>query len=127
MKARNVLAGVLASGAMVIAGAGGASANIAWCSGDPPVHVDTESGANLTVNTTVSVLQSEISFLNDVQVDAVMTSDGSGGTNVAVNVYLPAGISTAYVTAKVKRYHVSATTVGHGGTTVTLYLHVPVA
>jgi hypothetical protein len=112
---------------MVIAGAGGASANIAWCAADPAVHVDTEGGANLTVNTTVSVLQTEVSLLSDLQVDAVMTSDGSGGTNIAVSVQLPAGISSAYVTAKVKRYHVSATTVGYGGTTVTLYLHVPVA
>ena len=127
MKARSVLAGVLASGALVIAGAGGASANIAWCSGDPPVHVDTTDGSNLTVNTTVSVLQTEVSLLNDVRTDAVMTSDGIGGTDITVSVQLPAGISTAYVTAKVKRYHVSATTVGYGGTTVSLYLHVPVA
>jgi hypothetical protein len=127
MKARSVVAGVFASVAMVIGGAGGASANIAWCGGDPPVRVDTQTGANVTVNTTVSVVQSEVKLLNEVHADAVMTADGRGGTDIAVNVHLPAGISTANVAAAVKRYHVSASAAGQGGSTVTLYLHVPVA
>src|SRR5438093_3968914 len=127
MRARSVLAGVLASLAMVIGGATAASANIAWCAGDPPVHVDTLAGANLTVNTIVTVRRPEVKFLNDVHSDAVVTPDGTGGSYITVNVHLPVGISIAYVAAQVKRYQVSASTVGRGGTTVTLYLHVPAA
>src|SRR5712691_3298576 len=127
MKARSVMAGVLASVAMVIGGAGTASANIAWCAGDPPVHVDTLTGTNLTVNTIVIVSQPEFKFLRDVHSDAVLTPDGTGGTYITVNVHLPAGISFAYVAAQVKRYQIGANAVGRGGTTVTLHLHVPVA
>ena len=127
MKARTLIAGILASGALVIGGAGSASANIAWCTSDPPVHVDTESGANVTVNTSVTVAKSESGYLNDVSSDAVAIANGSGGTNITVYVNLPAGISTATVLTQVKRYHVSSTAIGKGGKVVTLYLMVPVA
>jgi hypothetical protein len=126
MKARTLVTGILASGALVIGGAGPASANIAWCTSDPPVHVDTVSGANVTVSTSVTVPKSETKYLNDVTSDAVATANAAGGTDIAVNVYLPAGISTATVLGQVKRYHVSTTAVGHGGTVVTYYLTVPV-
>ena len=121
------MAGVLASGALAIGGAGSASANIAWCTSDPPVHVDTESGANVTVNTSVTVAKSESGYLNEVASDAVAIANGAGGTNVTVYVFLPAGISSATVLGQVKRYHVSATASGQGGTTVTLHLTVPAA
>ena len=127
MKARKVMAGVLASGALAIGGAGSASANIAWCTSDPPVHVDTESGANVTVNMSVTVAKSESGYLNEVTSDAVAIANGAGGTNVTVYVFLPAGISSATVLGQVKRYHVSATASGQGGTTVTLHLTVPAA
>ena len=127
MRARSVLAGVLVSVAMVIGGAGEASANIVWCAGDPPVQVDTVSGANVTVSTVVYVLQTEVTYLKDVHSDAVLTAAAGGGTDITVHVYLPAGISVARVVAAVKRYHVSASALGAGGTTVTLYLHVPAA
>ena len=127
MKARTVIAGILASGALAVGGAGTASANIAWCTSDPPVHVDTISGTNVTVNTYVTVAKVESNYLNDVASDAVTTANAAGGTDVAVNVYLPAGITTATVVAAVKRYHVSATASGAGGTVVTIHLTVPAA
>jgi hypothetical protein len=127
MKVRTLMTGILASGALVIGGAGSASANIAWCTSDPPVHVDTESGANVTVNTSVTVAKSESGYLNEVTSDAVAVANGAGGTNITVNVNLPAGISTATVLVQVKRYHVSASAAGHGGTAVTLYITVPAA
>ena len=127
MKARTVIAGILASGALAVGGAGTASANIAWCTSDPPVHVDTVSGANVTVNTSVTVAKSESNYLNDVTSDAITTANPAGGTDITVNVYLPAGISTATVVGQVKRYHISATAAGRGGTVVTLHLTVPAA
>ncbi len=127
MKARTLMTGILASGALVIGGAGSAAANIAWCTSDPPVHVDTVSGAKVTVNTSVTVAKSETTYLNDVTSYAVATANGAGGTNITVNVYLPAGISTATVVGEVKRYHVSTTAAGPGGRVVTLYLTVPAA
>ena len=127
MKARTLFAGILASGALVVGGAGSASANIAWCTSDPPVHVDTESGANVTVNTSVTVAKSESGYLNDIKSDAVAVANGAGGTDITVHVNLPAGMSTATVVSQVKRYHVSASGGGHGGTVVTLYLRVPIA
>jgi hypothetical protein len=127
MKGRSFVLAVLMSAAMTVGGAGAASANIAWCTADPPVHVDTESGANVTVSTSVTVPRAEAGYLKDVTSDAVVTANGTGGTNIAVSVYLPATISTAIVVAEVKRYHVSSTATGVGGSTVMLYLTVPVA
>ena len=126
MTARTLMTGILASGALVIGGAGSASANIAWCTSDPPVHVDTVSGANVTVNTSVTVAKSESGYLNDVTSDAVAVANGAGGTDITVHVNLPAGISTATVVGQVKRYHVSTTVSGQGGTVVTYHLTVPV-
>ena len=126
MKARTVIAGILASGALAVGGAGSASANIAWCTSDPPVHVDTVSGANVTVNSSVTVAKSESKYLNDVTSDAVTTANAAGGSDITVSVHLPAGISTATVVAQVKRYHVSATATGQGGSVVTVSLTVPV-
>jgi len=117
---------VLMSAAMAVGGAGAASANIAWCTADPPVHVDTVSGANVTVSTSVTVPKAEAGYLKDVTSDAVVTANVAGGTDIAVSVYIPASISTAIVVAQVKRYHVSATASGSGGSTVLLYLTVPV-
>jgi hypothetical protein len=125
MKLRSVLVALLASSAMVAGGAGAASANVAWCTSDPPTHVDSEAGANLTVNTSVTVPKPEGKLLNGVSTDAVSSAE-PGGTLVTVFVSLPAGISTAQVVSSSSKYHVTATAYGTGGTTVTLYLHLPV-
>jgi len=127
MRARSVVVGVLTAAALVIGGAGTASANIAWCSADPPVQVETAAGANLTVNTIVAVPKTDARYLSDVTSEAVTTPDGVGGTDITVYVHLPAGISTARVAAMVKRYKVVDRAAGQGGTTVTLHLHVPTA
>jgi hypothetical protein len=115
----------MAASAMVIGGAGSVSANIAWCMADPPAQTVTQDGANLSVNTFVSVTRSEVHYLNDVHSDASSAPDGKGGTLITVHVSLPAGISTARVTATVNRYNATATAAGAGGTVVTLYLDVP--
>ena len=125
MKLRSVVVGLVGSAAMVIGGAGPASANVAWCTSDPPVHVDTVAGSNITVNTSVTVPKSEGKFLNDVATDAEAAAE-PGGTLVTVRVSLPSGISTAQVVSSNNKYRVSATANGAGGTTVTLYLHLPV-
>ena len=125
MNLRSVFVALLASSAMVVGGAGAASANVAWCTSDPPTHVDSQAGANLTVNTSVTVPKSEGKLLNGVTTGAE-TSAEPGGTLVTVHVGLPAGISTAQVVSSSSKYRVSATAYGTGGTTVTLYLHLPV-
>jgi hypothetical protein len=125
MKVRSLFVASLASAAMLVGGAGSASANIAWCTSDPPTHVDTVAGTNVTVNISVSVPKAEVNYLNDVITDSYAVRK-YGGTLVTVNVYLPLGISTAMVVASIYKYGVSASASGTGGTTVTLYLRVPV-
>ncbi len=125
MKARSVVTGAAAAIAVVIGGAGSASANIAWCSADPPARTVTGDGASLTVNTYVTVLKPEVHYLNDFQSEASNAPDGRGGTLITVHVYLPAGLSSARVTSSVNRYGVSASAIGAGGSLVTLYLDVP--
>lgn len=125
MKARSVVMGVVAAAAMVVGGAVSASANIAWCTTDPPARAVTQDGANLSVNTYVMVLRPEVRYLNDVSSDATTSPDGNGGTLITVHVHLPAGISAARVTSSVNRFQVSASAVASGGSDVTLYLDVP--
>jgi hypothetical protein len=127
MKARRVVSGVVTAGAMLVAGAVSASANIAWCIDDPPVQVETPAGANLTVNTGVSVVNKQARYLNDVVVVAVTEPDGSGGTRITVTVTVPATIGTATVTAAVNKFKVSASTTVAGGDSATLVLDVPAA
>jgi len=125
MKARSVVTGAVAAGAMLIGGASAASANIAWCMADPPARAVTGDGANLTVNTYVTVVKPEVHYLNDFQSEASTAPDGKGGTLITVHVKVPAGLSTVRVTSSVNRYQVSASAVGAGGSVVTLYLDVP--
>ena len=125
MKARTAVIGVMAAAAMVIAGAGSASANIAWCTADPPARVVTADGARLSVNTYVTVARPEAHFLKDVQSIASTASDGKGGTLITVQVSLPAGISNAQITSRVRHYDIAASAAAAGGSVVILYLDVP--
>jgi hypothetical protein len=127
MKARRVVASVVTAGAMLVAGAVSASANISWCIDDPPVQVETPAGTNLTVNTGVSVVSKQARYLNDVAVVAVTEPDGNGGTLITVTVTVPATIGTANVTATVNKFKVSASTTVAGGDSATLVLDVPAA
>ena len=127
MKARSVVAGVLAAGAMVVGGAVVASANVIWCLEDPAVQVQTATGTNLTVNVTVSVPQYQAKYINDVAVTTLTAPDGIGGTMITVQVTVPATISTANVSVTVKKYKVTDSATVPGGATTTLYLDVPAA
>ena len=126
MKARSVVAGVLVAGAMVVGGAGSASANLVWCVSDPPVQVQTPDGANLTVNVSVTVPQHQAKYIGDVATRWVATPDASGGTLIRLDVSVPRTISVAKIVASVSRYKVgTATATVAGGEAVTLYLVVP--
>jgi len=125
MRARSVVVGTMAAATLVVGGAGTASANIAWCSADPPAQTVTGDGANLTVNTYVTVFRPEVHYLNDFKSEASTAPDGHGGTLITVRVYLPAGLNSARVTSTVNRFGVSASATGAGGSVVTLYLDVP--
>jgi len=127
MKARSVVAGILAAGAMVVGGAVVASANVIWCLEDPAVQVQTATGTNLTVNVTVSVPQYQAKYINDVVVTTLTAPDGIGGTMITVQVTVPATISTANVGVTVKKYKVTDSATVPGGATTTLYLDVPAA
>ena len=127
MKARRVVAVIGTAGAMFVAGAASASANFSWCVSDPPVQVQTPTGANLTVNVGVAVPQGQAKYIKDVVVDAVTEADASGGTLITVYVTVPSSVSVANVTATVKKYKVSASTTVAAGGSATLVLDVPAA
>jgi arabinogalactan endo-1,4-beta-galactosidase len=127
MKARSVVAGVLAAGAMLVGGAMVASANVIWCLEDPAVQVQTATGTNLTVNVTVAVPQGQAKYVNDVHIQTLTAPDGAGGTLISVAVTTPATISTANVTVTVKKYKATDFSTVSGGTTTILYLDVPAA
>ena len=127
MKARSVVAGVMAAGAMVVGGAVAASANIVWCLDDPPVQVQTPAGTNLTVNVTVAVPQHEAKYISGVTVNTVTAPDGSGGTLITLNVAVPATISTARISVSVNKFKATNAATVPGGTATTLQLDVPAA
>jgi hypothetical protein len=125
MRRRNVVFGSLLAAGMLTLGQGAASANMVWCLSDPPLQVVSPGGHTLTVNTTVYVpLHSQL-LDSAIVDDAITTPDGSGGTLVTVNVWIPAGVSTARVVSSVNQYKVSAQASGTGGSIVTLHLDVP--
>ena len=125
MNARSVVVGVMAAGGMIVAGATGAPANVAWCLDDPPVQVQTGTGTNLTVNTTVGVPQGQAKYISGVVVAAVTAPDGAGGTLITVNVSVPSTVTVASVSATVKKYKVVDSAMVPGGTSATLHLDVP--
>jgi hypothetical protein len=110
---------------MVVGSAASAAANIAWCMEDPPVQVQTATGANLTVNVGVAVPQGQAKYINDVVIVATTQPDTNGGTLVTVNVTVPSTVSVANVTAGVKKYKVSSSTTVASGGSATLLLDVP--
>lgn len=120
MKARSVVAGLAAAGAMVLLGAVGASANLVWCLSDPPTQVVTPGGQNVTVNSVVYLPAGSNSLKNDVSESAVTAPDGRGGTLITLYVHVPA---TAHVVASVRSAHIS--TSADGGPNLTLYLDIP--
>ncbi len=126
MKARSVVAGVLVAGAMVVGGAGSASANLVWCVSDPPVQVQTPDGANLMVNVLVTVPQHQAKYVVDVATHWITEPDQSGGTLIRLDVAVPRTISVARIVASVNRYKVgTASATVPGGEATTLYLVVP--
>lgn len=124
MRARSVVGGMLAAAAMLLVAQVPAAANVAWCMSDPPAQVQTESGSSLSVNTVVSVPQSDVHYLRQVT-EATSAAPDATGTLITVSVTLPAGITAARITSSVYRFAVSASAAGTGGQTVTLYLEVP--
>ncbi|HEX2680072.1 MAG TPA: hypothetical protein VHQ03_02130, partial [Candidatus Dormibacteraeota bacterium] len=55
MKARRVVVGMAAAGAMFAIGQVPAAANIVWCFDDPPVQAVTPNGSQLMVSNTVTL------------------------------------------------------------------------
>jgi hypothetical protein len=121
MKARSLVVACAAVGAMFVAGSGSASANLAWCVSDPPVHVVTPGGSNLTINNMVYLPAGAQHLQNQISDGATVASDGNGGTLVTVHVYVPAA---AHVISSEHRFGLS--TEGDGTSVITLYLDVPI-
>ena len=122
MKAKSVVGGILAAGAMVVLGQVGASANVVWCMFDPPATVTTPAGTSVNVNTTVYLPAGSSTLKNQVATSAVASADAAGGTRITVYVHVPA---TAHVVATVKQFKVS--TQADGGPNLTLYLDIPIS
>ncbi|TMC50892.1 MAG: hypothetical protein E6J20_16665 [Chloroflexi bacterium] len=122
MKARSVVVAVLLGGALLVAGGGTASANMAWCVSDPPIQVVTPGGHNLTVNNLVYLPPYALHLKNRITDDASAAPDAKGGTLITVNVHVPAN---AHVVSSEYRYQVSSQKDGY--TLITLYLDVPIS
>jgi hypothetical protein len=122
MKARRVVVGLAAVGAMFAIGQVPAAANVVWCFDDPPVQAVTPTGSQLMVSNQVTLPASSRHDKNSVWGTTTTQPDGHGGTLITDTIHGPAGV-TLIVTATVNRYNVTAT--GSGVGVVTLYLDVP--
>ena len=125
MRLRTVLSAAVAALGVVVAAPGVASANLLWCSSDPPVQTNTPSGTNLTVNTRFYASATDRHDLSSVTEQTVSAPDGAGGTLVTVYVLVPSTIDNLVVVAQVQRYGESATGSGTAGSTITLTMDVP--
>jgi hypothetical protein len=126
MTKRGVAVGALAAGLLVLGGQVAASANVVWCTFDPPVHVVTAGGSHLTVNNMITMSSVDQGITKLVTADATAAPDGVGGTLITVHVSIPQGAHGANVVSTDHRYNVtaSASTPG-GGAVLTLELDVP--
>jgi hypothetical protein len=126
MTKRGVAVGFLAAGLLVLGGQVAASANVVWCTFDPPVHVVTAGGSHLTVNNMITISMADKDLAKLVTEDATAAPDGTGGTLITVHVSIPQGAHGANVVSTNHRYKVtaSASTPG-GGAVLTLELDVP--
>jgi hypothetical protein len=115
--------GAVACG-LTVATAAGASANIMWCVGDPPVQMTSTSGTNFTVGTQIFTTGSKQHLSQHVTEVVTSRPDGHGGTLVTVDIKGPAGQQMSVV-ASVQKFKVSGQASGTGDVSVTL--DVPVA
>ena len=123
MKARSVTFAGLLAWAMLVAGQGSASANMAWCLSDPPIQVVTPGGHYVVVNNQVYLPRSALHLKNQIYDDASGAPDGTGGTLITVHVHVPSSLN-AHVVSSENRYRL--TTQRDGSTVITLYLDVPI-
>jgi len=124
VKVKTVLAGGAVACGMLAASPAGASANVMWCVGDPPVQMSSPACTNFTVNTQVYTSDAKQHLSQQITEEVTSAPDGTGGTLVTVQVYGPAGQNMTVV-ASVNKYKVSGQASGVGGATVTL--DIPVA
>ena len=124
MKVKTVLAGVAVACGLTAASTAGASANIMWCVGDPPLQMSSPAGTNFTVNTQFFTTDSKQHLSQQLTEKVTSTPDGHGGTLVTVEVFGPAGQNVTVV-ASVNKFKVSAQASGAGD--VIVQLDVPVA
>jgi hypothetical protein len=126
MTRRGVAVGGLAAGLLVLGGQIAASANVVWCTSDPPIQVVTPGGSHLTVNNMVTMSAADKDLAKLVTDDATAAPDGVGGTLITVHVYIPQGAHGASVVSANHRYKVTATaSTPSGGAVLTLELDVP--
>jgi len=124
VKFRTMLAGGAVACGLMVASTAGASANVMWCVGDPPVQMSSPAGTNFTVSTQIYTTGDK-QHLSQL-VDEIVTSspDGHGGTLVTVEIQGPSG-QPMTVIASVNKFKVSGKASGTGDVVVTL--DVPVA
>ena len=125
MKTRVLTVGALTAALMAVGGQAGASANVVWCLYDPPIKVVSPAGQNLMVNNMVYLSVADRRTGASVTDDAVAAPDGHGGTLVTVHMYVPAGISSAFVVSSVNRYQVTSSASAGGGQVITFRLDLP--
>jgi hypothetical protein len=123
---RGALVGAVAASFLVLGGQVAASANVVWCTSDPPIQVVTAGGHHLTVNNMITMSSADRDIAKLVTDDATTAPDGVGGTLITVHVNIPQGAHGANVVSTNHRYNVtaSASTPG-GGAVLTLELDVP--
>ena len=126
MTKRGVAAGALAAGLLVLGGQAVVSANVVWCTFDPPIQVVTAGGHHLTVNNMVTISSADKDLAKLITDDATAAPDGVGGTLITVHVNIPQGAHGANVVSTNHRYKVSAMAgTPSGGVVLTLELDVP--
>ncbi len=103
-----------------------ASANIMWCTGDPPVQVVSPTGTRFVVNTYVYASVAHSGLHGQTQISVTSSPDGAGGTLVRVDAYPPAG---QYVTvvATVQRVQGNISARASGKNHLILVIDVPIA
>ena len=105
-----------------------ASADAEWCFGDPPVLVRLPSGKPINLAVLVTMPQSQVSQVNEIETSATVAPAGAGSSLVTVQIVVPSGGAGPFAvqaSANATRYQVSASAAGNADQPIVLNLLVP--
>lgn len=124
---KRLFAGLGAAWTAVLLTASPAAAYDYICDDEPPVHVTTPGGTEVTFNNFLSAPVSYRHVLHKAVVFGYAEAAEGGGTDVTIVIFLPREHGGKVgIRSESQRFEVSTSTVGQWGDATVIHLHIPI-